>query len=89
MATRCATTSTASAFSLCVFAQRAIWFRFEPTRASSRVRSRSSSACAIVQVRTRPIDRRTRSESDSPTARALACHSARSVRLAGSWAFRF
>ena len=40
MATRCATTSTASAFSLWVLAQRAIWFRFDPIRASSRVRDR-------------------------------------------------
>ena len=77
MATRCVTTSSASAFSLWVLAQRAIWFRFDPIRASSRVRSRSSSACATVQVRTRPTDRRTRSESDNPTERALACHSAR------------
>ena len=49
MATRCAVTSSASAFSLWVFAQRAIWFRFDPIRASSRVRSRSSSG-----VRDRP-----------------------------------
>ena len=82
MATRCATTSSASAFSLWVFAQRAIWFRLDPIRASSRVRSRSSPACATVQVRTRPTDRRTRSESDSPTERALVCHSARSASLA-------
>ena len=65
-----------------MFAQRAIWFRFEPIRASSRVRSRSNSVCATVQVRTRPTDRRTRSESDNPTERALACHSARSALLA-------
>ena len=51
-------------------------------RASSRVRSRSSSACATVQERTRPTDRRTRSESDNPTDRALACQSARSASLA-------
>ena len=82
MATRCAVTSITSAFSLWVFAQRAIWFRFEPIRASSRVRSRSSSACATVQVRTLPIDRRTRSESDNPTEWALACHSDRSASLA-------
>ena len=82
MATRCAVTSSASAFSLWVFAQRAIWFRFEPIRARQRVRSRSSSACATVQVRTRPTDRRTRSESDNPTERALACHSVRSASLA-------
>ena len=82
MATRCAATSSASAFSLWILAQRAIWFRFEPIRASSRVRSRSSSACATVQVRTRPTARRTRSESDNPTARALACHSDRSASLA-------
>ena len=82
MATRCATTSSASAFSLWVLAQRAIWFRFDPIRASSRVRSRSRSVCATVQVRTRPTDRRTRSESDNPTERALACHSARSASLA-------
>ena len=82
MATRCAITSTASAFSLWVFAQRAIWFRFEPIRASSRVRSRSSPACAAVQVRTLPMDWRTSSESDNPTDRALACHSARSAWLA-------
>ena len=35
MATRCAATSSASAFSLWILAQRAIWFRFEPIRASS------------------------------------------------------
>ena len=49
----------------------AIWFRFDPIRASSRVRSRSSSVCATVQVRTRPTDRRTRSDSDNPTERAF------------------
>ena len=49
MATRCATTSSASAFSLWVFAQRAIWFRFDPIRASSRVRALSS-----LGVRDRP-----------------------------------
>ena len=38
--------------------------------------------CATVQVRTRPTDRRTRSDSDNPTARALACHSAHSASLA-------
>ena len=38
MATRCAATSSASAFSLWILAQRAIWFRFDPIRASSRVR---------------------------------------------------
>ena len=82
MATRCAATSSASAFSLWILAQRAIWFRFAPIRASSRVRFRSSSACATVQVRTRPTDRRTRSDSDNPTERALPCHSARSASLA-------
>ena len=40
----------------------AVWF--EPIRASSRVRSRSSSACTTDQERTRPSDRRTRSDSD-------------------------
>ena len=33
-------------------------------------------------ARPRPTNRRTRSESDSPTARALVCHSARSASLA-------
>ena len=79
MATRCATTSTTSASSLWILAQRAIWFRFDPIRASSRVRSRSSSACATVQVRTRPTDRRTRSESDNPTDRALAARDLRDM----------
>ena len=46
IATRCAITSTASAFPLWALAQRAIWFRFEPIRASSRVRSRSTLAAA-------------------------------------------
>ena len=41
MATRWATISTVSTFALKVLAQRAIWFRFAPIRASSRVRSRS------------------------------------------------
>ena len=82
MATRCVTTSITSAFSLWILAQRAIWFRFDPIRASSRVRSRSSSVCATVQVRTRPTERRTRSESDNPTEWALACHSDRSASLA-------
>ena len=41
MATRCAATSSASAFSLWILAQRAIWFRFDPIRASSRVRRSS------------------------------------------------
>ena len=50
--------ATASAFALKVFAQRAIWFRFALIRASSRVRSRSTSACTTVQGRTRPTDRR-------------------------------
>ena len=74
--------ATASAFALKVFAQRAIWFRFAPIRASSRVRSRSTSACATVQRRTRPTDRRTRSDSVNPAELALACHSARSASLA-------
>ena len=65
-----------------VLAQRAIWLRLLPMRASSRVRSRSTSACATVQVRTRPTDRRTRSDSVKPATRALACHSARSASLA-------
>ena len=82
MATRWATISTASAFALKVLAQRAIWFRFAPIRASSRVRSRSTSACATVQGRTRPTDRRTRSDSVNPAERAFACHSARSASLA-------
>ena len=83
MATRCVTTSSASAFSLWVFAQRAIWFRFEPIRARQRVRSRSSSACATVQVRTRPTDRRTRSESDNPNGARLGMPLG-PLRLAGS-----
>ena len=70
-----ATISTASAFALKVLAQRAIWFRFAPIRASSRVRSRSTSACATVQGRTR-------SDSVNPAERAFACHSARSASLA-------
>ena len=82
MATRWAITLTAPMASLCVFAQRAIWLRLLPRRASSRVRSRSTSACATVQVRTRPIDRRTRSDSVKPAERALASHSARSASLA-------
>ena len=60
--------------------QRAIWFRFAPIRASSRVRSRSTSAAGAVQVRTRPTDRCTRSDSVNPAERALACH----LRLAGA-----
>ena len=51
IATRCAITSTTSAFPLWVLAQQAIWFRFEPIRASSRVRSRSTLAAAAVQAR--------------------------------------
>ena len=47
-----------------------------------RKRSRSTSACATVQVRTRPTDRRTRSDSVKPAERAFACHSARSASLA-------
>ena len=82
MATRWATISTASTFALKVLAQRAIWFRFAPIRASSWVRSRSTSACATVQGRTRPTDRRTRSDSVNPAERAFACHSARSASLA-------
>ena len=74
--------ATASAFALKVLAQRAIWFRFAPIRASSRVCSRSTSACATVQGRTRPTDRRTRSDSVNPAERAFACHSARSASLA-------
>ena len=62
--------------------RRAIWFRAAPSRASSRVCSRSTSACATVQVRTRLTDRRTRSDSVSPAERAFACHSARSASLA-------
>ena len=63
-------------------AQRTIWLRLLPMRATCRVRSRSTSACATVQVRTRPTDRRTRSDSVNPAERALACHSARSASLA-------
>ena len=77
-----ATISTASAFALKVLAQRAIWFRFAPIRASSRVRSRSTAACATVQLRARPTDRRTRSDSVNPEERAFTCHSARSASLA-------
>ncbi len=51
-------------------------------RETCRVRSRSTSACATVQVRVRPTDRRTRSDSVRPADRALACHSARSASLA-------
>ena len=47
-----------------------------------RKRSRSTSACATVQVCTRPTDRRTRFASVKPAERALACHSARSASLA-------
>ena len=65
-----------------MFAHRAIWLRLLPTRANSRVRSRSTSACGTVQVRARPSDRRTRSDSVKPAERALACHSARSASLA-------
>ena len=36
----------------------------------------------LVQVRTRPTDRRTRSDSVNPAERAFACHSARSASLA-------
>lgn len=36
-----ATTSMASAVSACVFAHRAIWFRFLPMRVTGTVRSRS------------------------------------------------
>ena len=82
MATRCVTTSSASALALKVLAQRAIWLRLLPMRATCRVRSRSTSACATVQVRTRPTDRRTRSDSVNPAERAFACHSARSASLA-------
>ena len=81
MATRCATTSTTSAFSLWILAQRAIWFRFDPIRASSRVRYRSSSVCATVQVRTRPTDRRTRSDSDNPTERAAVVRNLQAIPL--------
>ena len=79
MAMRWPITSTASMASLWVFAQRAIWLRLLPTRATCRVRSRSTSACATVQVRVRPTARRTRSDSVRPAERALACHSARSA----------
>ena len=51
-------------------------------RATCRVRSRSTSAAGAVQVRTRPTDRRTRSDSVNPAERAFACHSARSASLA-------
>ena len=77
MATRCATTSSASALALKVLAQRAIWFR---------VPMSSPGALAFgvrpVQGRTRPTDRRTRSDSVNPAERAFACHSARSASLA-------
>ena len=43
--------STASMGAALVFAQRAIWFRLLPMRAICRVRSRSTSAAAAVQVR--------------------------------------
>ena len=63
-------------------AQRAIWLRLLPMRATCRVRSRSTSAAGAVQVRTRPTDRRTRSDSVNPAERAFACHSARFASLA-------
>ena len=86
IATRCAITSTASAFPLWVFAQRAIWFRFEPIRASSRVRSRSTSVAAAVQVRVRANRAPHQTlRAIRPTERALACHSVSSaLALAGS-----
>ena len=88
MATRCAITSTASAFSLWVFAQRAIWFRFEPIRANSRVRSRSTLAATAVQVRVRPIARRNSSDSGTPAAAVLLRHSASSASLTRAEAIR-
>ena len=42
----------------------------------------------MVQVRTRPTERRTRSDSVKPTERALACHSARSASLTRTFSFR-
>ena len=75
----CATTATASAPPLWVFAQRASWFRLFPIRASSRVRSRSTAAAAAVQVRVRAMARRSSSDSDTPAARALQRHSASSA----------
>ena len=46
MATRCVTTSSASAFSLWILAQRAIWFRFEPIRYRQRSSSTRTAATA-------------------------------------------
>ena len=76
MATRRATTSTASAAPLWVFAHRAIWLRLFPIRETWRVRSRSTSAAGTDQVRARAIARRISAESGTPAAFALARHSA-------------
>ena len=83
MAIRWPITSTASTVPVWVFAHRAIWLRLFPMRATSRVRSRSTSACGTVQVRARPIDRRTRSDSVKPAERALGVP-LRTLRVAGA-----
>ena len=51
MATKWATTSTASASEAKVLAQRAIWLRLLPMRATCRVRSRSTSAAGALARR--------------------------------------
>ena len=70
MATRWAMTSTASATVLWVLAQRAIWFRLLPMRATCRVRSRSTAAAGAVHVRVHTMACRSSADSDTPAAAA-------------------
>ena len=74
MAIRWPVTSTASTAPLWVLAQAGGLVEVVADARDLGVRQ--------VQVRTRPTDRRTRSDSVKPAERALACHSARSASLA-------
>jgi len=80
-----AITSTASHAEAWVLAQRAIWFRLLPTRATWRVRARSTSAAAAVHVRVRAIDCRSRWASGTPKEAAFVRHAGISAGETCSW----
>ena len=84
MATRWATISTASAFALKVLAQTGDLVQVRPDpRQLAGALSLHLGVRHGPGARTRPTDRRTRSDSVNPAELAFACHSARS-RLAGA-----
>ena len=83
MAIRWPITSTASTPSLWALAHRAIWLRLLPTRATCRVRSRSTSACGDGP-RMRPADRPAHQIRQRQARRARLGVPLGTLRLAGA-----